>query len=306
MTHTPSGAGLPDDAATEDVAASTAGPDATAEQTAYVVGLLSTLRTDDDPMPDHVASRIDGVLAELRRAGTPVTDSPHDMATAGLVEESDADRPVNPVTVLPTRDRASGPSSRAFRWVAGAAAALVVVAGGAAVLRSGSGSSSLATSAGSAETSAEAAAPRAAEVVIGTSGTPYRKDALASQAGSLVASAQGNSQSAPQSVVTDAPTTDTSSGVGAGVTPQPAPATSASLLSPQTLAACVEQLSGRPGVTPVAVDQGTYEGKPADIVVLPAPEDPTQLEVWVVGPGCTKETSLLYEWRTIPAPSASP
>ena len=59
MTDTTPGAGLPD----ERFGPETAGPEATAEQEAYVAGLLGSLRADDPEIPDHVAARIDGVLA---------------------------------------------------------------------------------------------------------------------------------------------------------------------------------------------------------------------------------------------------
>ena len=303
MTHPLSGPGLPDEPVSQPGALDTEGPDATPDQAAYAVGLLATLRSDDGPIPDHVAARIDGVLAELRRSPIAATRDPADGATDGLGDEPGAQTALAPVTVLPTQRRTAGPSTRSFRWVAGAAAALVVVAGGAAVVRGGSGSGNVATSAGSSVSSPEADGSVSAAAPISKSGTAYRQDALESQASALVAS-----PSTPDQVLQSVTP-------GAGVTPGPSGVRAetslasghyAGLLSAQSLAACIEQLTGSPGVTPIAVDQGTYEGKPANVVVLPAPDDPTRLEVWVVGPGCTKETAQLYEWRTIATPAPSP
>jgi hypothetical protein len=272
----------------------TPGPDATPEQAAYVAGLLGSLRADDPAIPDHVATRIDAVLAELRRA-EPAGSAPAaaladgDEATAGSRAGGDGS-PSATVLPLPAR-RASG-TSRTFRWVVGAAAAVVVVGAGAAVVRGGlSGSDS---SGGTAVMAEDAAGDRGA-APIRTSGTDYRSDDLAAQAQALVAKALDGSGApvapaeTPEVVPTDAASPGTAS---------------RDLLSDATLAACLEQLTGGPGATPLAVDQGSYEGKPADVVVLPSPDDAARLEVWVVGPGCTRESVELYEFRTIPSPGA--
>jgi hypothetical protein len=289
VTDDTTGTGLPDDRTGPD----TPGPEATPEQEAYAAGLLASLRADDPEIPDHVAARIDGVLAELRRT-EPVAAG----AAGALVDSDDATTTVagapagTDATVLPmpAARRESG-TTRTFRWVAGAAAAVIVVAGGAAVIRGatgGSGNSTTSLSAGDASGSRGPAPIR-------SSGTDYSRAELAAQATALVASAS-KGEPAPE-VAPATPEPAQTEGTGE----QPA---ARMLLSPDTLPACLEQLTGAPGATPVAVDQGTYEGKPADIVVLPSPDDPQRLEVWVIGPGCTRENVQMYEFRTIPAPGA--
>jgi hypothetical protein len=291
VTDDTAGTGLPDDRTGPD----TPGPEATPEQEAYVAGLLASLRADDPEIPDHVAARIDGVLAELRRtepvaaggAGALVDSDDAAAGTAAAAVGTDAT-----VLPLPTARRESG-TTRTFRWVAGAAAAIVVVAGGAAVIRGTTGSSSstsgAALSAGDASNGGRTPAP------IRSSGTSYSKAELASQATALVASTT-TGQEQPEV---------------APATPDPAQSdqaeqpTARMLLSPATLPACLEQLTGAPGAVPLAIDQGTYEGKPADVVVLPSPDDAARLEVWVIGPGCTRENVEMYEFRTIPAPGSS-
>lgn len=292
MTDTTPGAGLPDDRFGPE----TPGPEATAEQEAYVAGLLGSLRADDPEIPDHVAARIDGVLAELRRtepvlpgAASALGDA-DDTSTTGSAASSTTEATVLP---LPSQRRESG-TSRTFRWVAGAAAAVVVLAGGAAVIRTalpGGGSSGSSTTASDATSGG-------GPVPIRSTGTSYSRSELSSQASSLVANAAKGGDQAPE--------------VAPEVDPSTAPTTSGAtdpqarqLLSTGTLAACLEQLTGGPGAMPVAIDQGTYEGQPADIVVLPSPDDAARLEVWVIGPGCTRENVQMYEFRTIPAPGAS-
>lgn len=282
----------------------TPGPEATPEQETFVTGLLGSLREDDPGIPDHVAARLDGVLAELARASRATTSTTAaaaaGLAGAAALADADDDRsasggsvgdPHN-VTVLPTaRERRPSATTRSFRWIAGAAAAIVVIGGGAAVIRGmGTGSSSSATTAG-------AAAPEAGDPApIRSSGTNYTSQDLASKAQQLVQNRNGGTGGVPAS----------SDGSASAPTVSPTGKFSDSLLRPDTLAACIESLTGRSGVVPVAVDQGTFEGKPANIVVLPSADDPNKLEVWAIGPGCTTADSQLYEYRLISSPPPAP
>ena len=273
----------------------TPGPDATPEQESVVRGLLGSLPADDPEIPEHVAARIDAVLAELARDGVGARSG-----TSSALGDQDDDAPAGPapVTVLPSpAERRPSSSTRALRWIAGAAAAVVVVGVGAAAIRgAGTSNSDLATTAGAAAPERSGADP------IRTSGTDYTSSDLAAKAQSLV---QPGAVSPPGSA-TDAGSID-----GGDATPAtPVPSVTASgapgLLSAATLDACLLQLTGRTGVVPVAVDQGTYEGQPADVVVLPSADSPSTLEVWVIGPGCTASDSRLYEYRVIASPPPSP
>ena len=47
---------------------------------------------------------------------------------------------------------------------------------------------------------------------------------------------------------------------------------------------------------------GTYEGKPADVVVIPTANDETQLDVWVLAPGCTATNADVFTFARIARP----
>ena len=292
MTDDTTGPGLPDPAVDDRSGPDTPGREATPAEDALVAPLLASLRSDDPGVPDHVAARIDGVLAELQRAEPPGTGSPGALSDVDRSEAGASTSAATTATVLPMQGRRRESSTaRTFRWVAGAAAAIVVIGAGAAVIRGGTPDSG--TSAGAAMTAEDTDGGRQA-APIRTSGTDYSSDALASQAQALV------TKTADGAVGPQAPAGTPE------VAPSTSPATGArSLLTTGTLAACLEQLTGRPGAQPLAVDQGSFEGKPADVVVLPSPDDATRLEVWVIGPGCTRESVELYEFRTIPSPGAA-
>ena len=61
----------------------------------------------------------------------------------------------------------------------------------------------------------------------------------------------------------------------------------ARLRAPAQLAACVAELAGKQGVTPLAVDFALFQAEPAVVIVLPT-ADPTRVAAWVVGPACMK------------------
>ncbi|MFC6239572.1 hypothetical protein ACFQGU_17005, partial [Longivirga aurantiaca] len=161
------------------------GPEATAEQEAFVSGLLGSLRRDDPPMPDDVIRRLDAVLAEERRTGAPllgvIAGGAGEEATDG--QSAPASLPDN-VSVLPTAAERRGPSSRSFRLLGGLAAAAVLVVGGATVLNGGI----LGGSSGSSDSSGGAGSPALASIVQ-DSGTAYSQESLPTQAEGLVAKA---------------------------------------------------------------------------------------------------------------------
>jgi hypothetical protein len=71
------------------------------------------------------------------------------------------------------------------------------------------------------------------------------------------------------------------------------------LLSGRALAACVANIAETP-VTPLAVDVGTYNGKPATVLVLPTPDNPRFVDVYVVAPDCPRGTWMTLERVTRP------
>jgi len=90
--------------------------------------------------------------------------------------------------------------------------------------------------------------------------------------------------------------------------PVQAPPELAGLREPPALARCVAELAGRAGVAPLAVDLARFAGKPAAVVVLPEAGRASMLDVWVVGPGCTRGNPDLRYFTRLPAPTgmASP
>ena len=78
----------------------------------------------------------------------------------------------------------------------------------------------------------------------------------------------------------------------------------AALHRPAGLAGCLSALlpPAQPTVRPLALDYARFTGRPALVVVLPA-EDPRQVEVFIVGPGCTAAEEHLLFYARLPRPS---
>jgi hypothetical protein len=56
----------------------------------------------------------------------------------------------------------------------------------------------------------------------------------------------------------------------------------------QRRADCLAELNSGPGARPVVMDLGFFQGSPAALVVLPTDGDDLRLDVWIVGPDCSK------------------
>lgn len=273
---------------------STPGPFATPEQDADVRALLGLLRDDDVPMPDDVVRRIDAAIRAEQAAATIPDTVPEGLAGAvPLVDAEQQGRAARrraaeaqdaTVSVLPTERRRSG-SYRTFTRIAAVAASVVVVAGGAVLLKDMvSGSSSSSSGAGAEASRAVDAAGGAAPVVSGrveSSGTAYTKADLPAQALALATGA-----SVPKAA---------GMGTGAGGAAGPAP-------TGDVLDSCLAALTGVQGTVPVAVDSGSYDGKPALVVVVPAPDGMPSLDVWVVAPTCGSAEPTVYEFVRLPRP----
>jgi hypothetical protein len=262
----------------------TPGPSATPAQDADVRALLGTLRAEDVPIPDDVVRRINAAVVAERVAST-LPDSPAALVDAGT---GTSGRGAS-VTVLPTGEERRGRSSRGLTTLLAVAAAVVVVVGvGAMIKGTGGLSAETSSSAGAASSAPEDSSGGS---TVNASGQDYSAALLAAQARDLV---DGKLVEATPAVGTGAtaPTAPTPS------TPATRSAQGYSLADRATLAQCVTSLTGGTAVTPVAVDEGTYEGKPAQVVVLPTDGDPASLDVWVVAPGCgngTEPTVLEFQ-----------
>ncbi|MBI1377952.1 MAG: hypothetical protein GC157_10810 [Frankiales bacterium] len=297
--------------------ASTPGPEATPDQDAHVRSLLGMLGPDDLPAPDDVVRRLDAVLDQERRhadaAGGPgtataSTDGADDPAGRGGTGDGGAQQE-DTATVLPLDAAARRRRNLGvLGWSSGAAAAILLFAGGFALIAR-PGLTHGSADSGAVTTVAGGQPP----TVMSSSDTAYAPATLRSQVTSLVAGARTAASPAaagaqsPAAAPSDAsapavaPESATSSSKAAFGADSSAPASgSAAPLTAGTLPACLVGL-GLPGATAVVVDHGTFEGKPADVVVVPDPEDATVLDVFVLHPGCDATTPLVYEYTTIPA-----
>jgi hypothetical protein len=279
------------------------GPEATDEQSAFVSGLLGTLRADDPPMPDDVVRRLDAVLAQerlTRLEAAGVTSLPVAAAAEASDEGATAATATAPVTVLPDRAERRGPGMRSFKVLGGVAAAVALVAVGAVIGTSGLGGSS-GSSGGSSTVVAAAGVP------VADTATTYSKTGLEQQARDLV----GSVRTQAYSVVTPEPAPPESAPTDAGAPESPTSASSApaddGVVTGQELAGCVAELTGRTDVTPIVVDQGTYAGRPAEVLVLPTDGEAGSVDVWVVVAGCRQGSVELLDFRRLALPvTASP
>jgi len=312
----------------------TPGREATPEQDAAVASLLGLLRRDDIAMPDDVVRRLDAVLAEERRrasarartglaAVASLGDDSDEVSARSSASEGTASSGL--ATVLPI---GGAPSRRSrdlgwLTWLGGAAAAVVVVGGGVAVFGHGVPSSVTTASSG---VSAEAATGRSAaateSTAIRATNTRYSATTLTTQVGALLSTvtekdtavaatpagapvAPPSAQSSPASAQSPAPAGTSASAFAPG---SPSTASTRSGLSsadvPQSLqadsvTACMTRLE-LPGVVPLVVDRGTFDGKPADVIVVATEGDPTKVDVYVLKPGCATSEPIVYEFATVP------
>jgi hypothetical protein len=286
----------------------TPGPEASPQDDAFVTGLLASLHDDDPPMPDDVIRRLDAVLAEERRSApraagglAAVPDLPGATGPVPDAEGAPSAPPGN-VTVLPTAQaRRRGPSTRSFRWIGGIAAAgaavvgLSVLTGGLGGLGQGSG----------ADTAAGGAPYQ--NSLIQDSNTAYSSADIAQQAEGLVDKAVSKAplqtvspQVEPSSLPPDSQpeTTLTPTATDAtAATATPDPRVEAAAITEADLPGCIDQLTEGQGATALLVDQGTYNGQEAALLVLPAEDG--AYDVWVVAAGCDADTAEVLDFRRV-------
>jgi hypothetical protein len=184
------------------------------------------------------------------------------------------------------------PPARARRphaWLPAAAAGLVLIAGvGYGLSRTGGGSDSTGSAAG---TSAKSKSAPEIDVVRNSSGADYTSRATIAAAlpGLLTGTA------AQRDAVAAAPMQAASPQAGAQLAAPADPL--ARLRDNAGLAECLLALlpPDDPSVRPLALDYASYKGQPAMVVVLPSTL-PKKLDVFVVGPGCSRanDSTLFY------------
>jgi hypothetical protein len=240
------------------------------------------------PMPVEVVTAIDAALAAEAHAADAAPGS----LTAGRT-----------VTPLPTgRDR----SPVTMRLLQAAAVVVLLLAGlGIGISALGGGGDGDTSSAGGADSATADKAAESGAYPLTASGRDWTADAVALDApklldGSLAPPVAANSLREQFSAQAE---DDAGSGGSTDPTASPparaAPESATRLASGPALAQCVAELAGRP-VTPLAVDISTWQQQPAAVIVLPAPGEPSRVEVWVVAPSCSTEDAKLLYYANLP------
>lgn len=261
-------------------------PDLAVADEAYVCDLLASLPAVT--MPREVAARIDDALADLGPVASPA-------------------EPLATPTVVPLVRRGSPRAWRNPRVLQVAAVMVLVVAGGVVGVKAFAGRTT-----STASTASAVAGAAQQKTAISQSNRAYTTATLVSDVHSLVggrATAYGVAGSGATPVAPSPATSGSSSGVAPGqaaaATP-PGPlnqglrrlTASAAALAP-CIAAIEEGLAGY--VDPVAIDAGTFNGRPALVVVLPGAGDPSAYDVWIVGPTCgTNKDADLIRYQAVP------
>ena len=250
----------------------------------------------EDPTSTHLAgcAPCRGDLEALRAAserisadlaGLPAPVLPADLAerlASSLVETQPAGG--GTVTTLPER------RTPQRRWLPAAAAVVLLLAGaGFALSRLGGHGGGSSTSAAG----APAATGKAVDVVRNSSGTDYTSRATLAAAVPQLLTGSANGALTAQAPV-------------AGAAPQPSSADAqtraavdplARLRDNAGLAECLLALlpPDDPSARPLAIDYASFRGAPAMVVVLPSTL-PGKLDVFVVGPGCSRanDSTLFY------------
>ncbi|MCZ3387976.1 MAG: hypothetical protein LH645_02375 [Actinomycetia bacterium] len=235
----------------------------------------------DEPMPDAVWQQLATALA-----AEPVVT------------------PAGAATVVPIE------TARKRRWgrpgigvVAGAAGVALVGAIIGGNVLGGTNNSAITSDSGG----PTAAGDNAREVLVNPyaatqSGTKYDAAALDAQVTQLVTARKTFSPTAAPTADSTAPTASPTTS-GEFASPEPTmnddPGVAQLATDPAAAQACLEGYLGVPGVRPLAIDIGKWQGEPAAIIVLPA-ADPNAAEVWVIDPDCSGPEGWLFYYATVP------
>lgn len=248
--------------------------------------LLGTMPTPE-PMPEDIAARIDAALAAEARPTAPVVDEPVVVSReTTTVEDTTTDRATSDSasrsTGAPAPSRpagrssaATGPGRRPTRRRR--RAVILGTAFGAAVI----GMSvfflqSVAPSGDSSKTAADSGVS-AAE----SGAHAYAAGTLESQVQDLLGGGASQESPGAKKVPPGADTKSTSEAVTPDTEASSSPLKAPAVVVPP----CVQQATGR--TTPaLALDEGTYQGADAYLVVLPHPSDPSRVQAYVVAASC--------------------
>jgi hypothetical protein len=237
-----------------------------------------------DTMPDEVWEQISSALA-----AEPVST------------------PEGSATVVPMQAERKPRSRRpGIGLVAGIAGVALIGAILVPWLRNNDGTQQLSGNSDSSAAAPELRSPLPQDFAATHSGTRYNPDSLDQQVTQLVAArsltydmADGAQKDEPDA----SPSPSSTNGTTSESTASPKPRAADSLnvatgqllrllrqagpmaTSPAAAQQCLETYLDVSDETPLAVDIGLWQGKPAAVIVLPL-SDPTKVEVWVINPTC--------------------
>ncbi|MFJ8843559.1 anti-sigma factor family protein [Streptomyces cyaneofuscatus] len=254
-----------------------------------------------EPMPEDIAARIDAALAAEARPASPADEAADDSRTTAVSRDADAAREDADVSRETSSAERGDPSSATPRTGFSPArpaghphgstgpgrsrtrrrrrAVFLGTACGAALI--GMSVLFLQNLSSSSSDSSGAAADRAA-VSASESGTHgYSQETLETQVQELLAGGAGTDEFSGQK---QAPSTDKQA-VPEAETPDTKASRSPLIAPAVAVPPCVQKATGR--TTPaLAVDEGTYQGTDAFLVVLPHPSNPTRVQAYVVASSC--------------------
>jgi hypothetical protein len=220
--------------------------------------------------PDEVASRLDQTLAEQPRAAS--------------------------LTVTPLAAARRNRLIRDNRVLQAAAATVLVLAATAIGVSAYQGGRSHGTAADSA---AAGSSPRELSGGSGSvlsTGTDYNQDSIVAAVPRLLTADAPKAVANPEASEGPTRTSDQA-------------ATGANRLSdPAALTACVSALADNADTpvietaTPLVVDIAKYDGKPATVIILAAPDRADRLDVFAVGPTCAPADAALLHYARVPRP----
>ncbi|MFH9757583.1 anti-sigma factor family protein [Streptomyces anulatus] len=248
--------------------------------------LLGTMPTPE-PMPEDIAARIDAALAVEARSTAPLVDDPVVVSReTTIAEDTTTDRATSESASrsigAPAPSRPAGRSSAATgpgRRPARRRRRTVVLgtAFGAAVIGMSVFFLQSITPSGDSSKTASDSGVSAAE-----SGThAYAVGTLESQVQDLLGGGASQETPGAKKVPPGADTKSTSEAVTPDTETSRSPLKAPAVVVPP----CVQQATGR--TTPaLALDEGTYQGTDAYLVVLPHPSDPSRVQAYVVAASC--------------------
>ena len=235
------------------------------------VPLLLAAAGDTGPMPADVIGRLDAALAS-----------------------EPAVRP-GAATVAALADHARVPRAPLNMRLLQAAAVLVLLLAGAGIAVSAwNGGSDTSTSADSSAGagSADQGAPEAASAYpVTASGRNWDEESVLAAVPELVSGTLN-----PPAAASPGSDAGSDAGTDAGSDERArelASAPAGRLADGPALAECVGRLNLGP-VTPLSVDLAQWRGSPAGVIVLPTPDDPATVDVFVVEPSCPEGTFLFF------------